>query len=941
MVRLAACVGLSFALAALAWTNAEHGIQAGIAAAQPGQPPRSELLPGLLLTAVNGDFPNAPLHVSIVPTVGVYLGEDESPHPALAPDPLILRWQGRLRVVRGDEYRFGAWLRGKLRIVVSGREVLAGEVKEGRAQWIEGPPLATVPGDHPIFIEFFRLPGAARVQLWWSAKHFHREPVPHTALGRQPDQAAKQEQVLADARRDRGQFLAEEHGCAACHRPTANDSVAMRLRNVSGPNLGDVGSRIKEPWLHHWLRDPKATRTHSLMPKLFADDEMGWAGAYAVAKFLASLGGPYREPADKANPNDRRTSIARGERLFNTVGCTVCHTGPKDRQAEASSKVPLAGLSGKTGPASLARFLQDPLAVHPSGRMPNMLLTPTEAADLSRFLCEEAASWKDPTPPPLVLAQRILDELGTNEMERAAFAKLPEADRWLTVGRRLTVEKGCTNCHSIDIKGQAVERKPARSDFTSIRRQAAHAKGCLAAKPAGNAPRFWLSEPDRLALQEFLAGPILPKAAAAPIHDARLAMHRFQCLSCHEKDGTGGLAADAVEALRRLENAENAEAVVPPPLTGVGEKLQSAWMRKVLAEKGRARPWMALRMPQFGSANVGRLHEGLAALDGADPADRGAVPPFSTESVSVGRQLVGKKTFGCIACHDIAGNPAAGTRGPDLAYMQDRVRYDWYRRWLEQPQRMQAGTRMPTIFPDGKSLIDDVLGGRADAQAAAMWTYLSLGPSLPLPEGTEPPPGLTLIPKDRPMVLRTFMPEAGAKAIAVGFPDQVSAAFDAATCRLVYAWAGNFLDASPVWNNRGGAPAKVLGARFFTAPDGFPWAFTAPDGTPDFAAQAGDPAYGAKVPEGQLFTGAPRLRFIGYLLAKDGSPIFEYEVAVRRDERVEIRERITADRRDAAVGIARGSPGVSNWPSRQTQRPGCEWGRATARRGCWTLPAPP
>ena len=54
---------------------------------------------------------------------------------------------------------------------------------------------------------------------------------------------------------------------------------------------------------------------------------------------------------------------------------------------------------------------------------------------------------------------------------------------------------------------------------------------------------------------------------------------------------------------------------------------------------------------------------------------------------------------------------------------------------------MQPGTRMPTVFPDGTSLLDKLLDGRVDAQADAMWGYLSLGPSLPLPVGVERPKG--------------------------------------------------------------------------------------------------------------------------------------------------------------------------------------------------------
>jgi hypothetical protein len=359
------------------------------------------------------------------------------------------------------------------------------------------------------------------------------------------------------------------------------------------------------------------------------------------------------------------------------------------------------------------------------------------------------------------------------------------------------------------------------------------------------------------------------------------------------------------DTLRKFENAENAEAVNPPPLTGIGAKLNPSWMRQVLTQSGRARPWMGLRMPQFGEGHVGHLPEELAALDGVDPSIKEEPPAFNTAYVEAGRHLVGKKAFGCIACHDIAGVAASGTRGPDLALMQQRVRYSWYRRWMEQPQRMQPGTRMPTVFAEGRTLLDDVLGGRADAQADAVWVYLSIGSNLPLPEGLEPPKGLALTVKDRPIILRTFMPDAGSRAIAVGYPNNVSVAFDSATCRLAYVWSGNFLDASPVWNDRGGNPAKILGLRFWESPRGFPWAFTANGATPDFAAQARDPALAGPLPEGQLYTGPKRLFFVGYQTDPSGDPIFRYRVALAENTSAEVSEQFTPLRRPAAVGLVR------------------------------------
>src|SRR5262249_41836929 len=177
--------------------------------------------------------------------------------------------------------------------------------------------------------------------------------------------------------------------------------------------------------------------------------------------------------------------------------------------------------------------------------------------------------------------------------------------------------------------------------------------------------------------------------------------------------------------------------------------------------------------------------------------------------------------------------------------------------------------------------------------------------NLPLPEGMEPLKGLVLTVKDRPVLLRTFMPDAGSRAVAVGYPGGVSAAFDAATCRLAYAWSGNFLDASPVWDNRGGAPAKVLGPRFWSAPPGCPWDATASAEPPDFLARAKDPAYGGSLPEGKLYDGPRKLEFEGYTVNGEGLLTFRYRLRPDDSASVEVSERPEPLRSPVAAGIAR------------------------------------
>ncbi|MFO0939021.1 MAG: hypothetical protein U0798_21170, partial [Gemmataceae bacterium] len=84
--------------------------------------------------------------------------------------------------------------------------------------------------------------------------------------------------------------------------------------------------------------------------------------------------------------------------------------------------------------------------------------------------------------------------------------------------------------------------------------------------------------------------------------------------------------------------------------------------------------------------------------------------------------------------------------------------------------------------------------------------------------------------------------------------------------------------ASPVWTNRGGNPAKLLGPKFWDAPNGHPWATTSGSSPPDFAKRASDLAYGATPEENKAFNGTPMLKFNGFSLDDKGNPTFKSTV---------------------------------------------------------------
>jgi mono/diheme cytochrome c family protein len=884
-----------------------------------------DLRRGLLTTHKDTAKPSVEV-MRLEPTVALSLKANESPHPRLRADSGSTVWVGYLNLLREGDYRFPAYLRGSLKVTVAGKVVFDAEAKEAGAVLKEGAVTKLEAGVHSFQASFTRLPGLARAELLWQGPGFRREPLAFDALGHVRERNPGILKLDRDERIEMGKVLVEESGCVRCHQPNEKDLLARGLATHQGPDLSKVGARVHRDWLERWLQSPKHERPATVMPEMFPAGEEGRTERYAVADFLSSLGGPI-----KGNARVDKGAASRGEKLYNSLGCIACHENrslenkepapkPKPKEDEEAPKpqvlyqkakiYPLGEIGNKTSPQKLAEFLVNPLAINPSGRMPHLLLKGNEANDLAWFLHRTTIKNLDDAKKIPSAENRIaaFKKVESRADELANFKKLSEKEQFLDLGKRLVIAKSCNNCHTIAPQGKPFAEIHANASLDDVKKPAKQTAGCLAndSKGRGNAPWFGFGAEQRGEIRAFLTHGLTGAGLPAPAYEARRQLERFNCLACHGRDGEGGLSQDHVNLLRRYEKTENAESLLPPPLTGVAHKLRPSWFREVLVNSARARPWMGLRMPQFGEANVGKLHEGIISMEGTESDDSEPKISLNAAKLAAGRALVGKSAFGCISCHDIAGIANTGTRGPDMATQNKRVRYDWYLRWLEQPQRMSPGTRMPNVFTDGKSLMDTILGGKANAQAEAMWAYLSLGPGLPLPEGVEiARHGYELIPDKKPYILRTFMPEAGAKAIAVGFPGGVSLAFDANAARLAYGWSGRFLDASPVWADRGGNPAKVLGERFWRSPAGCPVALAEGTDVPDFAARARDAAYGGPVPEGKIFTGDRRLQFQGYKLSKDRGPIFRYKILTGKDNWAEVRESFGPLRNGGAVGIAR------------------------------------
>ncbi|HYF00802.1 MAG TPA: PA14 domain-containing protein [Planctomycetota bacterium] len=419
-----------------------------------------------------------------------------------------------------------------------------------------------------------------------------------------------------------------------------------------------------------------------------------------------------------------------------------------------------------------------------------------------------------------------------------AAAFIPDA-ALVAKGREIFRAQRCASCHV----AEPAVTSPAAKPLTEIRQAA-----CRAAV-------YPLSARQRSAIEAALAAG--PDRDAAPAKRIDRTMSALNCYACHERGKKGGPEAGRNAFFVGQDQTIGDEGRLPPHLDGVGAKLRPDFLKQVLAQGTKVRPYVMTRMPAFGDAVAGLADEFLKA-DGATPET--ASKPRDKDAIKNGRLLAGTKGLSCVSCHMFQGHKSLGIPGMDLVHMSSRLRRDWFEKYLREPATLRPGTRMPTFWPEGKAVLKTVCDGNTDAQIDALWHYLAEGPKAPVPVGIGPQP-ILLVPQAEPILYRNFIQGAGTRAIAVGYPEGVHLAWDANQMVPKLLWKGDFLDASKHWVDRGPGFQAPAGDDVLKLPDGPPLAVL-PDAKAPWPKEAGK---------------AAGFRFRGYRLDGKGRPEFMYE----------------------------------------------------------------
>jgi mono/diheme cytochrome c family protein len=719
-----------------------------------------------------------------------------------------------------------------------------------------------------------------------------------------------------------GFVLLAELGCVNCH---TSDEPGLKITGArSGPVLDHVGQRARGDWLAKFIAAPHGVKPGTTMPAVLdhlppAERERG---VKALTTYLVGGIGPVERNGDRA-------AAKRGEQLFHSIGCVACHAPRKEDapRVNAAATIPLPVVGEKYSVVALEKFLKDPVAVRPSGRMPSLNLNDKEARDLACFLVSDSnrsarpninytvyhGLWENPPDfsqlnpvktgtcegfdisvdrddavgivfegywnveaeapytfylssddgsklyvdgeliasyggpftkvPPRVLAKGVhrirveyVEAWGeqnlTLEVQGRGILRQP-IEWWLRLtpeeaastkpapateggfvadaalaaeGKALFSSLGCAACHR-----RAEGDKPLTSTLSAKPLTELNpVRGCLAdsAVEKTNAPQFDLTPTQKAAIRAALAvvsnGPVKRDLVTT-------AMSAFNCYACHKRDGLGGPERDRDPLFLTKEQEIGDEGRIPPPLDGVGDKLTPGWIKKVLNDGAKDRPYMLTRMPRFGAAPVDEVVKAFARADQqASAGKKPAIEEAEHRVKAVGRKLAGNNAFGCVKCHVFGGTRSSGIQAINLLTMTRRVREDWFYRYLVNPQAYRPGTRMPTAFIDGKSVVRDIYDGDPARQMKAVWMFLSDGDKAAVPDGLIAQ-AIELVPTTTPIIYRNFLDGLTARGIAVGYPEQADLAWDAEKMSLAALWHGKFVDASKHWTGRGADKISPLG----------------------------------------------------------------------------------------------------------------------------------
>ena len=538
-----------------------------------------------------------------------------------------------------------------------------------------------------------------------------------------------------------GYGLYERAGCYACHKTRGFEELRK-----PGPDLTKIGAKLTPDWASRWIRDPRAIKASTWMPKIWynsntnssEDARRNEAEIDAVVAYLFANTDEHEFAID----GPPRGEASRGKTVVENVGCLGCHIiGDGDRLTAGPRRTfgqPLQNIGNKTTFEWLYDWIREPRHFNSETYMPDLRLTDQEVSDVATYLMtltgpegQQPGAEYDDTYVKEVLIDYVRAIIPTAEAETQVEAMTPE-QRQLDLGRRAIGRYGCYSCHVIkgfeETQPIGIELSEegtkllARLDFAFVH-EIPHTKvewfkqklrdprsfdknRVLQPLEKLRMPNYGLNEEEitllSTAIMSFQSD-VQPLSVQAPnsarndaLRTGRNLVRRRNCVGCHEIEDDGGDYRDLVAD----------PSLAPPLLTPEGAKVKPEWLYAFLREPITIRPWLDARMPTFGldDAHWNDVIDYFAAISQT-------VGHFRTHDVIADSTITdgGEELFNllrCQQCHvldTIPEDQPTDNLAPDLRMASERLQPDWILDWLLEPLAIQPGTRMPmfwTEYPD-------------------------------------------------------------------------------------------------------------------------------------------------------------------------------------------------------------------------------------------------
>ncbi|GJQ58306.1 MAG: hypothetical protein D8M57_05710 [Candidatus Scalindua sp. AMX11] len=509
---------------------------------------------------------------------------------------------------------------------------------------------------------------------------------------------------------DEGAYLFESAGCLACHSDLEEDG------KVHGPNLARIGEKVNYEYMVSWLLDPKSHQPMTSMPNLQLNDEK----ARYLAAYLTTLTSETFEVSDEDTEWVTDEELAEeGKSLIGRYGCFGCH---EIRGMEERGKIGVELSEVGSKHVHLFDFgLKEHEMLHEIGiKHPTENVAATRRSWIEAKLTDprqfDEGKYKKPsdrlrmpdfglTKDEVEAVTAVLLGMREGEMPEEYRFQNSEVQQSIFEGKRIVNKYNCTGCHQFSIDTLYL------NDGTVL-------KGMVK-----------LEEEDTLFFQLWEDNDDFGRGAG---ETAQIQTSQIKDRVYAEGGDIGTFIIDYhVEVEGRM--SEEAKVFTPPVLYQEGRKVQSNWVFDFLEEPIVLRPWLDVHMPMYKmpSEEATSLTRYFAVLEGEEypyefiketkssyiAEKEEECPGYLADAM----KLFDSKDVNCASCHvrgSITPDGEPSSWAPDLSLAKKRLKPDWIKRWLMDPQIIQPGTKMPKLFREGE--YQDIFPGDPDEQAEAI-----------------------------------------------------------------------------------------------------------------------------------------------------------------------------------------------------------------------------